>query len=71
MKMNVRFEDGKTIIDGIPELLYINEECYGVGQLFLGEKQETGLRSIDIHASTITDEYCPPLTFTTERVVLK
>jgi len=71
MKMKVRFEDGRTIIDGIPALLYINEKGIGVGQLFLGENQETGLRAVDIHASTASDDCCPPLTFATERVVIK
>jgi len=49
-KLNVTFENGKTIIEGTPALLYINCNGYGVGQLYKNGEQLTHLIKIDIHA---------------------
>lgn len=53
-KLNVTFENGKTIIDGIPSILYLNSSNHGVGQLFNGEKVITGLQKVSIQADTDT-----------------
>jgi hypothetical protein len=52
--MEVKFENGKTIIDGVPALLYINEKGHGVGQIYKNGEKLTGLQKVSINAETDT-----------------
>lgn len=51
-KPNVTFENGKTIIDGIPAILYINGEGNGVGKLYHNGKKIEGLQEVNLNAKT-------------------
>jgi hypothetical protein len=51
-RLNVTFEDGKTIIDGIPSILYFSAMNHGVGQLYLGDEPVTGLIEVGINAKS-------------------
>lgn len=50
--MEVKFENGKTIIDGTPALLYLNEKGHGVGQIYRNGERLTGLIKVNIEAET-------------------
>jgi len=57
-RLKVTFENGKTIIDGIPALLYINSDGRGVGQLYKNGKRLTHLQKVNIQAEQ-TEKICP------------
>lgn len=57
-RLKVTFENGKTIIDGIPALLYINNNGRGVGQLYKNGKQLTHLQKVNIQTEQ-TEKICP------------
>lgn len=48
--IKVTFEDGKTIIEGTPALLFISAEGHGVGQLYKDGKCITHLQKVNIQA---------------------
>lgn len=52
--MNVYFEDGKTIIDGIPDILYFNESGRGVGSLFRRTEKLQNIINLKIEANSDT-----------------
>lgn len=51
-KLNVTFENGKTIIDGAPSLLYLSKEGRGIGQLYSNGQPVGKLISLNISAHT-------------------